>query len=61
MILKISVNQLIKLVKLDRQIGITLLEAILDFETKFNSLLISTILKTYHLNQDYILDINNSD
>ena len=61
LILKISVNQLIKLVKLDRQIGITLLEAILDFETKFNSLLISTILKTYHLNQDYILDINNSD
>lgn len=58
---KIDTNQLIKLAKFDRKIGILLLGGILDFETRFNSILISLLLKFYNLSNDYILTYKNSD
>lgn len=58
---KIDTNQLIKLAKFDRSLGVLLLSHILDFETRFNSILISLLLKFYKLDQNYVLTLKNSD
>ena len=57
---KIDTSELIKLAKFDRKLGILLLGSILDFETRFNSILISQLLKFYKLERDYILTYENS-
>lgn len=57
----IDTNQLIRLAKFDRKLGIILLGSILDFETRFNSILTSSLLKFYNLENDYVLTNNNSN
>lgn len=57
---KIDTSELIKLAKFDRKLGILLLGSILDFETRFNSILIFQLLKFYKLESDYILTYENS-
>lgn len=58
---KVSTNQIIKLVNFDHFLGNYILNYLLDFEQRFNTVLISTILKEYDLPQDYVLDQNNAN
>ncbi|MBU3830748.1 MAG: Abi family protein [Candidatus Ureaplasma intestinipullorum] len=58
---EIDTNQLLKLAKFDRKLGIILLESILDFEARFNSILVSSLLKFYNLENDYVLTYKNSN
>lgn len=56
---KVSTNQIIKLVEFDHYFGNFILKYLLDFEQRFSTVLISTLLKEYNLGQDYVLRQDN--
>ena len=54
-----STTQLIKVVEFDKEVGNYILKYLLDFEQRFNTVLIATILKEYNLNNNYVLTEDN--
>lgn len=55
----VTSNQLMKLVKFDRKLGSCILNYLLDFEQRLNSVLITTILSEYQLPQSYVLNLKD--
>ncbi len=57
----VSTSQLIKLVNFDHYIGNYILKYLLDFEQRFSTVLINTILKRNNLSEDYVLTEENCE
>lgn len=56
---KVTTNQIIKFVNFDHDLGNFILRYLLDFEQRFSTVLISTYLKEYNLDQNYVLRPDN--